>query len=402
MLLSVPFFLVFLFSFLLQVSVIFFFRQYKYIYIYAISLVYLLTSLAFSVLGYCSHGTGRVDNDYRRIISEISLSQAHGLSFLLGNSYQTSPLSGVYLYLIGKTGDYELVKFVSVFIFMTCLFYASLIMQKICLSPYAVTFALALVISSLDFTTGLLSNIRFCLGSSVLLVGLIRLTFIKRNRPLSLLFVVCACMFHIGLSLIVLVYLICILLAKKSDLLTFVLCGLGSAFVPILAKLLIPYIGGMATKVWLYFSEDQVNTSYTPKLMFYYKLIVVFVFIFSFMSIKKINNASSSMKSYTSLSFYRKFVVSLSIFAFVYSFVSFTFTYYAMIISFVAVPIVSCLFTNYSNNDSSIDSDESLIRAKSKNTYLLFLFIGFVVFIIASLFFRCYFTYMKYSVNILI
>ena len=209
-------------------------------------------------------------------------------------------------------------------------------------------------------------------------------------------------MFHIGLSLIVLVYLICILLAKKSDLLTFVLCGLGSAFVPILAKLLIPYIGGMATKVWLYFSEDQVNTSYTPKLMFYYKLIVVFVFIFSFMSIKKINNASSSMKSYTSLSFYRKFVVSLSIFAFVYSFVSFTFTYYAMIISFVAVPIVSCLFTNYSNNDSSVDSDESLIRAKSKNTYLLFLFVGFVVFIIASLFFRCYFTYVKYSVNILI
>ena len=402
MLLSVPFFLVFLFSFLLQVSVIFFFRQYKYIYIYAISLVYLLTSFAFSVLGYCSHGTGGIDNDYRRIISEISLSQAHGLSFLLGNSYQTSPLSGFYLYLIGKTCDYELVKFVSVFIFMTCLFYTSLIMQKICLSPYAVTFALALVISSLDFTTGLLSNIRFCLGSSVLLVGLIRLTFIKRNRLLSLLFVVCACMFHIGLSLIVLVYLICILLAKKSDLLTFVLCGLGSAFVPILAKLLIPYIGGMATKVWLYFSEDQVNTSYTPKLMFYYKLIVVFVFIFSFMSIKKINNASSSMKSYTSLSFYRKFVVSLSIFAFVYSFVSFTFTYYAMIISFVAVPIVSCLFTNYSNNDSSVDSDESLIRAKSKNTYLLFLFVGFVVFIIASLFFRCYFTYVKYSVNILI
>lgn len=212
---------------------------------------YLVVPVFFSFLAYCTNGNGSVDTDYLRMVSEMKRSSEGYSSVMAWGGYQLNPLSAVWLYYIGLTGNYALLKASAALIVYGCISVICILMLSEDYNQYSVLLVWILVVSSTNFAGSVLSNVRFITAAFIVLTAAISFLCFKKNILICLIFAIIGGLTHAAVWPIVIAFF-------------FISLGGAMSYVAAFAPLSVVFLKGVAPLL-LYFP----NTTFQLKIKQY-------------------------------------------------------------------------------------------------------------------------------------
>lgn len=215
---------------------------------------FILTPVIFAYIAYRTIGPAWAD--YERMVLEMNEAQIYGFDYLIDGTYATHPLSAVILYLISQIGDFPLLKSLSAFIFLSAISVVCCKFIKYNYELIYIVFSWMICIPLFDIATLTLNNIRLPIALSVFLVAIVNMSFFKGSKVLNFVLMIIACLIHVSVWMVLVVYLLTFLEKRQNKLVVKIVCLLSGFAIVFSSRLFQRIIPALSYKINSYFIDD--------------------------------------------------------------------------------------------------------------------------------------------------